>query len=141
MLLLIHGEVTDHGVDIFDREKVFLDQVLAPIVTQYSQLKIVVEHITTSNAVEFVKSASDNVAATITAHHLLYNRNHMLVAAYVLTFIACQYSSAVVINKRLSKPPPVATKNSSQVQIPHHIPEEIRKPPVDVQVLILLMPH
>ncbi|NOI66034.1 dihydroorotase [Vibrio sp. 99-8-1] len=79
MLLLIHGEVTDHGVDIFDREKVFLDQVLAPIVTQYSQLKIVVEHITTSNAVEFVKSASDNVAATITAHHLLYNRNHMLV--------------------------------------------------------------
>lgn len=79
MLLLIHGEVTDHSVDIFDREEVFLNQVLAPIVEQYRQLKIVVEHITTSNAVDFVNKANDNVAATITAHHLLYNRNHMLV--------------------------------------------------------------
>ncbi|WED24324.1 dihydroorotase [Vibrio sp. JC009] len=79
MLLLIHGEVTTHDVDIFDREKVFLEEVLAPIVKKFSKLKIVSEHITTADAVEFVKNAGDNVAATITAHHLLFNRNHMLV--------------------------------------------------------------
>jgi dihydroorotase len=79
MLLLIHGEVTTHDIDIFDREKVFLETVLAPIVKAFPKLKIVSEHITTADAVEFVKNAGDNVAATITAHHLLFNRNHMLV--------------------------------------------------------------
>lgn len=78
MLLLIHGEVTAHDVDIFDREKAFLDTVLAPIVNDFPNLKIVLEHITTADAAEFVKNANQNVAATITAHHLLYNRNHML---------------------------------------------------------------
>ncbi len=79
LLLLIHGEVTTHDIDIFDREKVFLETVLAPIVNDFPELKIVLEHITTKDAAEFVKNAGDNVAATITAHHLLYNRNHMLV--------------------------------------------------------------
>lgn len=79
MLLLIHGEVTTHDVDIFDREKTFLDTVLGPIVEKMPNLKIVVEHITTREAVEFVKHAGPNVAATITAHHLMFNRNHMLV--------------------------------------------------------------
>ncbi|MDF2155160.1 dihydroorotase [Vibrio sp. CAU 1672] len=79
MLLLVHGEVTSHDVDIFDREKQFLETVLAPIVNDFPNLKIVLEHITTADAVEFVNNASDNVAATITAHHLLFNRNHMLV--------------------------------------------------------------
>lgn len=79
MLLLIHGEVTAEEVDIFDREKIFLNTILAPIVARFTKLKIVAEHITTSDAVEFVNSARDNVAATITAHHLLFNRNHMLV--------------------------------------------------------------
>ena len=79
MLLLVHGEVTHNHVDIFDREKEFLDTVLAPIVNDFPNLKIVLEHITTADAANFVKSASDNVAATITAHHLLFNRNHMLV--------------------------------------------------------------
>jgi dihydroorotase len=78
MLLLVHGEVTDSAIDIFDREKVFLDTVLAPVVKDFPALKIVLEHITTSDAVDFVSKAGDNVAATITAHHLLYNRNHML---------------------------------------------------------------
>lgn len=78
MLLLVHGEVTDSAIDIFDREKVFLDTVLTPVVTDFPKLKIVLEHITTADAVDFVNQASDNVAATITAHHLLYNRNHML---------------------------------------------------------------
>ncbi len=79
MLLLIHGEVTTAEIDIFDREKIFLDTILAPIVAKFTTLKIVAEHITTSEAVEFVNNARDNVAATITAHHLLFNRNHMLV--------------------------------------------------------------
>jgi len=79
MPLLVHGEVTHHDVDIFDREEVFLKEVLAPIVNAYPKLKVVLEHITTANAVEFVDQAGDNVAATITAHHLMFNRNHMLV--------------------------------------------------------------
>lgn len=79
MPLLIHGEVTRHDVDIFDREKVFIDEILAPLATQLPDLKIVLEHITTEHAVSFVEQASDRIAATITAHHLLYNRNHMLV--------------------------------------------------------------
>ncbi|KII76595.1 dihydroorotase [Vibrio renipiscarius] len=79
MLLLIHGEVTAHEIDIFDREKQFLDTVLAPIVNDFPNLKIVLEHITTAEAAHFVNAANDNVAATITAHHLMYNRNHMLV--------------------------------------------------------------
>lgn len=76
--LLIHGEVTDSGIDIFDREQVFLERTLGKIVDDFPALKIVLEHITTADAVEFVKAAPANVAATITAHHLLYNRNHML---------------------------------------------------------------
>lgn len=79
MPLLIHGEVTDNDIDIFDRERIFIETILAPLVTKFSSLKIVLEHITTKNAVDFVIQASDNVAATITAHHLLFNRNDMLV--------------------------------------------------------------
>lgn len=77
--LLIHGEVTDSDIDIFDREKVFIDRHLQPIARRFPKLRIVLEHITTSDAVEFVTSCGDNVAATITAHHLLLNRNDMLV--------------------------------------------------------------
>ena len=79
MPLLVHGEVTNADIDIFDREQVFIDTILQPLVANYPNLKIVLEHITTKNAVDFVNAAGDNVAATITAHHLLYNRNHMLV--------------------------------------------------------------
>ncbi|WP_024598328.1 dihydroorotase [Pseudoalteromonas sp. TAE56] len=78
MLLLVHGEVTDSSIDIFDREKVFLETILGDVVSDFPELKIVLEHITTKDAVEFVVNAPSNVAATITAHHLLYNRNHML---------------------------------------------------------------
>jgi dihydroorotase len=76
--LLIHGEVTDGEIDIFDREQRFIDTVLAPLRAQLPELKVVLEHITTANAVEFVSEQSSNVAATITVHHLLYNRNHLL---------------------------------------------------------------
>ena len=75
--LLLHGEVTDKNVDIFDREKVFLDSVLARVVEEFPDLKIVLEHITTSDSVDFVDSCSDKVAATITAHHLLLNRGDL----------------------------------------------------------------
>ncbi|UZE94890.1 dihydroorotase [Alkalimarinus alittae] len=77
--LLIHGEVTTDDIDIFDREKVFVESTLEPLVESIPTLKIVVEHITTKQAVEFVMNAPERVAATITPHHLLYNRNHMLV--------------------------------------------------------------
>jgi dihydroorotase len=73
--LLVHGEVTDTAVDIFDRERVFLERVLAPLSVKYPRLKIVVEHITTREAATFVTDAPANIAATITAHHLLLNRN------------------------------------------------------------------
>jgi dihydroorotase len=79
--LLVHGEVTDHAVDIFDREKVFIDRYLAPIAERFPNLRIVLEHITTRDAVHFVREAGPNIAATITAHHLLLNRNDMLVGA------------------------------------------------------------
>jgi len=79
MPLLVHGEVTHHHIDIFDREKAFLDTVLAPLLSRHPSLKVVVEHITTKDAAEFVLSHGDNVGATITVQHLAYNRNHMLV--------------------------------------------------------------
>lgn len=79
MLLLIHGEVTDSHIDIFDREKEFIDRNLKRIVDAFPGLKIVFEHITTKDAVEFVEAAADNVAATITPQHLLLNRNDLLV--------------------------------------------------------------
>lgn len=79
MPLLVHGEVTHQHVDIFDREKEFLDTVLAPLVERHPNLKVVVEHITTRDAAQFVQSQGSNVAATITVQHLAYNRNHMLV--------------------------------------------------------------
>lgn len=78
MPLLIHGEVTHGEVDIFEREKVFLDTILAPLVERHPTLRVVLEHITTGDAVDFVTAAPDRVGATITAHHLLFNRNHML---------------------------------------------------------------
>ncbi len=76
---LVHGEVTDTNIDIFDREKVFIDRTLAPLVERFPKLKIVMEHITTADAAQFVASAPANVGATITVQHLLYNRNDMLV--------------------------------------------------------------
>lgn len=78
MHFLLHGEVTDTAIDIFDRERVFLERTLSHIVKDFPGLKMVLEHITTADAAQFVMEAPTNVAATITAHHLLYNRNHML---------------------------------------------------------------
>jgi len=75
--LLVHGEVTDSQVDVFDREKAFIDNVLMPLANRFPELKIVFEHITTQEAAEFVLDSRKNIAATITPHHLMLNRNAM----------------------------------------------------------------
>jgi len=79
MLLLVHGEVTENHVDIFDREKVFIDEYMVKIVKDFPALKVVFEHITTADAADFVLAHGDNVGATITPQHLLLNRNDLLV--------------------------------------------------------------
>ncbi|MDF0606218.1 dihydroorotase [Neisseriaceae bacterium TC5R-5] len=79
MPLLVHGEVTDANIDIFDREAVFIEQVFQPLLASLPSLRVVFEHITTQQAADFVTSAPANIAATITAHHLLMNRNALLV--------------------------------------------------------------
>jgi dihydroorotase len=75
LLLLVHGEVTDPAIDVFDREKAFIDTQLIPLRAQFPELKIVVEHLTTRDAAQYVAEAGPHTAGTITAHHLLYNRN------------------------------------------------------------------
>ncbi len=75
--LLVHGEITDPEVDVFDREKIFIERILAPVVARFQKLKVVFEHITTKDAVQFVLDAPARVGATITAHHLLLSRNAM----------------------------------------------------------------
>ena len=75
ILLLVHGEVTDPAIDIFDREAVFIEQVMQPLRRDFPELKVVFEHITTKDAAEYVTQADQYTGATITAHHLLYNRN------------------------------------------------------------------
>jgi dihydroorotase len=79
--LLVHGEVTHAQVDVFDREAVFIDEVLHPLRRDFPQLKVVFEHITTREAAQYVRDASGPIAATITAHHLLYNRNAIFMTA------------------------------------------------------------
>ncbi|MEH6831663.1 MAG: dihydroorotase [Sulfitobacter sp.] len=76
--LCTHGEVTDADVDIFDREAVFIDRILDPMRRDHPELRVVMEHITTSNAVDYVKANEKNLGATITTHHLVINRNHIL---------------------------------------------------------------
>jgi dihydroorotase len=73
--LLVHGEVVDNDIDVFDRERVFIETILAPLLEQYPELRVVFEHVTTSEAVDFVRQGPDTLAATITAHHLLLSRN------------------------------------------------------------------
>ena len=77
--LLVHGEVTHSDIDVFDREAVFIETVLHPLAKKFPELKVVLEHITTKDSVDFVVESKSNIGATITAHHLLANRNHMLV--------------------------------------------------------------
>ena len=77
--LCVHGEVTTHDVDIFDREAVFIDRVLEPLRQKLPELRVTMEHVTTRDGVEYVMGSSQNLACTITTHHLIINRNHLLV--------------------------------------------------------------
>lgn len=96
--LLIHGEVTADEIDIFDREKVFLDTILAPLLTRFPKLKVVLEHATTKDAVDFVTGSGPNIAATLTAHHLLLDRNDLLVGG-----IRPHYYCLPIVKRRTHK--------------------------------------
>jgi dihydroorotase len=108
--LLIHGEVNDHEVDVFDREQVFIDKHLQDIVKQFPGLKIVFEHITTKDAVDFVLSGPSTLAATITPQHLLYNRNALFVGGlrphhYCLPVLKRKVHQQALINAATSGNP------------------------------------
>lgn len=110
--LLVHGEVTNPDIDIFDREKVFIDRILKEIIQNFPELKVVLEHITTKDAAQFVLEAPKKVAATITAHHLLLNRNDLLVGG-----IKPHYYCLPVLKRRLHQEALLqfATSGSSKV--------------------------
>ena len=78
VIMCVHGEVTDDDIDIFDREAVFIDRVLDPLRRRVPKLKVMMEHVTTSNGIDYVKAHDENLACTITTHHLIINRNHIL---------------------------------------------------------------
>jgi dihydroorotase len=80
--LLVHGEVTDPDIDIFDREAVFIDRILDPIRRQIPELRVVMEHVTTKNGVDYVSGSDENLFATLTTHHLMLNRNAMLAGGF-----------------------------------------------------------
>ncbi len=105
--LLVHGEVTDPAVDIFDREAVFIETVLRPLLDRHPDLKVVLEHVTTRQGVDFVRSAGANVAGTITAHHLLWNRNAIFAGglnphAYCLPVLKREAHRAALISAATS---------------------------------------
>jgi dihydroorotase len=108
--LLIHGEVVDPGVDIFDREKVFIERELLPLVEKFPRLRIVFEHLTTREGVDFVLSGSDKIAATLTTHHLLLNRNAMFAGGmrphhYCLPVLKREHHREALVNAAISGNP------------------------------------
>jgi hypothetical protein len=142
MPLLLHGEVTDPEVDIFDREAVFIDRVLAPLLRRLPKLKVVLEHITTRQAAEFVRKAPANVAATITAHHLLYNRNAMFQGGmrphyYCLPVLKRETHRHALMAKRRFP----ATRSSSSAPTAHRMPNTPRKPPAAAPASTPRMPR
>jgi dihydroorotase len=108
--LLVHAEVTDAHVDVFDREKVFIDKIMQPLLQKFHGLKVVFEHITTKDAADFVIAAEDHVAATITAHHLLMNRNAMFTGGirphhYCLPVLKREEHRQALVNAAISANP------------------------------------
>jgi dihydroorotase len=108
--LLIHGEVTDPDIDVFDREAVFIETVLIPVLQRYPKLRVVLEHITTRQAVEFIQATQENIAATITAHHLMMNRNAMFQGGirphhYCLPVLKREYHRQALIQAATSGSP------------------------------------
>lgn len=108
--LLVHAEVTDRDVDVFDREAVFIDTLLAPLAARFPRLQIVLEHVTTREGIDFVLQSPDTVAATITAHHLLLNRNAMFAGglqphAYCLPVLKREHHREAVLQAATSGNP------------------------------------
>ena len=108
--LLVHAEVTDAHVDVFDREKVFIDKIMRPLLQKFQCLKVVFEHITTKDAADFVIAAEDHIAATITAHHLLMNRNAMFTGGirphhYCLPVLKREEHRQALVNAAISANP------------------------------------
>lgn len=144
MPLLLHGEVTHNHVDIFDREKRFLDEVLAPLLKQFPKLKLVLEHITTSEAANFVLEQDRNVAATITPQHLLFNRNDMLVGGikphfYCLPILKRQTHQQTLLEVAISGNPKFFLGTDSA---PHSkMPKKMRVAAQDAIVLLLQLSY
>ncbi len=122
--LLIHGEVTDEDCDIFDRERVFVERYLIDIVRNFPALRMVLEHVTTKEAVEFVESASDKIAATITPQHLLFNRNAMLAGGikphfYCLPILKRETHRLALVNAATSASPKFFLGTDSAPHLTH----------------------
>lgn len=111
MLLLVHGEVTDPSVDVFDREAVFIDRVMLPLRRDFPALKVVFEHITTREAAQYVASSGAHTAATITAHHLLYNRNAIFIGG-----LRPHYYCLPVLKREVHRQALVAAATSGSAQ-------------------------
>lgn len=110
LVLCVHGEVTDAAIDVFDREKVFIDEVLIPLRRDFPDLRIVFEHITTAEAAAYVSEADGRIAATITAHHLLYNRNALFKGGvrphyYCLPVLKREHHREALLNAAVSGNP------------------------------------
>jgi dihydroorotase len=110
--LLVHGEVTHGHVDVFDRERVFLDEVMLPLRRDFPALKVVFEHITTTEAAEYVRDASGPIGATITAHHLLYNRNALFMTADGRTGARPHYYCLPILKREVHRQALVAAATS-----------------------------
>jgi dihydroorotase len=139
--LLVHGEATDPKIDLFDREKVFIDTVLLPLTQRFPQLKVVMEHITTQDAAEFVANSPLTVAATITAHHLLYNRNAIFLGGvrphwYCLPVLKRETHRAALLAAATSGNP-----NSFSAPIRRRMPRAPRKPPAVAPAATPPTPH
>ena len=127
--LCVHGEVTDPEIDIFDREAVFIDRVLDPLRRATPGLKVVMEHVTTRDGVEYITSADSGLGGTITTHHLIINRNHILVAGSSRITIAFPSPSAKSTASPCAPRPPAAMRASSSAPTAHRIPMPTSKAP------------
>lgn len=135
ILFLVHGEVTDPEIDIFDREAAFIGRVMKPVLAQVPNLKVVFEHITTAEAARLVLEAGDNVAASVTPQHLLLNRNDLLVGGVRPIISACPSSSAKPTVRHWSPPLPARRRtNSSSAPTPRRTPNPPKKTPAAAPV-------
>ena len=136
--LLMHGEVTDADIDIFDRERVFIERILDPLMQRFVNLPVVFEHITTRQAVEFINQGPDNLAATITPHHLLLNRNALLARGLRPHYYCLPVLKADNIVKQLLQQQPAGIRGFFWEQTAHRMPDTPRNQPAVVPASI---PH